>query len=118
MTNKAVQGQAVYAHYIAVFDQHQTLLGDALKLPTPARMELQLIGNKVGYQLFMPQDVVIPISDARIVGVSFFDKDKQFLCGFSIPGDPRLRQKNQEFIVRSRYIILGPKKSVGAKEKK
>lgn len=107
------KGQPVEVHYIGVFDQHQKPIGNALKLPTSAKLELQIVGDKVGFQLFMPpemQEVEIVLSRPEIVGIALYDAQKRFLSSFSIPGDPTQRKEGDIFTLRSRYIILGPTK--------
>jgi hypothetical protein len=104
--DKTIQGKPVEAHYLGVFDEHQVLLGDALKLTPPARIDLQIVGNQRGFQLTMPREIVIPISDPHMIGVAFFDVNKEFLCAFSFAGNPEGRTGHEEYTIRSRYIIM------------
>jgi hypothetical protein len=109
---ETIKGTPVEVHYLAVFDHKQTIIGDALKLNPPAVIEMQLVDGKVGFQLKMPtpEGVGIVLSRPEIIGIALLNKDKQFLTGFSIPGNPELRQENEVYVVKSRYIILAPKR--------
>jgi hypothetical protein len=104
-----IHGKPIHAHYLAVFDSTQTLIGDAIQLVPPARIEMQMVGEQTGFQLWMPAPMTLVLSNPAIIGIAFLNKQRQFLVGFAIPGNPALRRENEEFVIRSRYIILAPK---------
>lgn len=106
----SIAGKPVEAHYLAMFDEHQEFLGDALVLDPPAFIVMQIVGDKVGFQLKLAQDIVIPLSRPDIVGFAFFDSQKRFLVAFSIAGNPEGRKENEEYIICSRYIVMAPRK--------
>jgi hypothetical protein len=105
-----VTGKPVKAHYLAVFNQHQQFIGSALKINPPATIMLQYVGDRMGFQLRMAREISIVLSKPEIVGVALLDKDKKFLVALSIPGRPEERKQNEEFVLRSRYVIMAPKK--------
>jgi hypothetical protein len=109
-----LHGKQVKVRYIAVFNEKQEIIGDALELNPPAIIEMQIVGERVGFQLWMPTEdgVGIHISNPHIVGIALLDSRKQFLAGLSIPGNPELREENELFVLKSRYIILEPKKEI------
>lgn len=111
MGQQTIQGKQISAHYLAVHNEKQEIIGEALRLDPPAIIEMQIVGDKVGFQLWMPTEdgVGIHISNPHIVGVALLDSRKQFLVALSIPGNPATRTENELFVLRSRYIILGPK---------
>lgn len=108
MGQQTIHGAPVFAHYLAVFDQHENFVNDvALKLDPPARIELQIVGARQrGFQLFMPREITIPISDPNMVGVAFFNEQQEFLVAFSFAGNPEGRTQDEEYTIRSRYIIM------------
>ena len=108
---QTISGRPVEVHYIACFNEDQQIIGDALQLMPPARIEVQMVGNKFGFQLWMPtpEGIGIHVSDPHIVGIGLFDVNMKFLTGLSIPGHPAMRKKDELFILRSRYIVLAPK---------
>jgi hypothetical protein len=107
---QTIKGKPVEAHYIAIFNDKQEFMGDALRLPVPARIEMQIVGDKMGFQLHMAQEVVIPLSRPDIVGVAFLNEQGEFLVGMSIQGNPEGRTENDEYVVRSRYMVMAPRK--------
>jgi hypothetical protein len=107
---QTIKGEPVEAHYLAVFNQHQEFMGDALLLDPPARIEMQIVGENMGFQLHMPREVSIPISRPDIVGFAFLSEHGEFLVAFSIAGNPEGRTENQEYVIRSRYMIMAPRK--------
>lgn len=108
--SKTIHGAPVFAHYLGVFNAKQEIIGDALKLLPPARIELQIVGNQRGFQLHMPYEVVIPLSRPDIVGFSFFNHERKFLVAFSIAGNPEGRNGTESYVINSRYIIMAVKK--------
>lgn len=104
--SQTISGVPVYAHYLAVFNEKQELLGEALKLDPPARIELQIVGHQRGFQLFMPREVIVPLTDPHMMGVAFFNVEKKFLCAFSFAGNPEGRTGTEAYTIRSRYIIM------------
>ena len=110
MTQPSIAGKPVEAHYLAVFNGQQELLGDALHLDPPALIMMQAVGEKLGFQLKLARDIVIPLNRPDIVGFSFFDVRKQFLVAFSIAGNPEMRKENEEYVITSRYIVMAPRK--------
>lgn len=107
------RGKPVEVHYVGVFNHKQELIGDAIRLYPPAIITVQYVEEKMGFQLHMPKErpeLSIVLSRPEIVGVALINKDKQFLAGLSIPGRPEDRKEDDVFVLRSRYIIMAPKK--------
>jgi hypothetical protein len=107
---ETIKGRTVEGHYLAVFNAQQQLLGDALRLIPPARIDLQLVGDKMGFQLHMPREIIIPLNRPDIVGFGFLDDQGEFLVGFSIAGNPEGRTGTEEYVIKSRYIIMAPRR--------
>lgn len=109
MSQDTIYGAPIEAHYLACFNEKSEIIGDALKLEPPAKIAMQIVGDKLGFQLAM-REVVIPLSRPDIVGFSFFDENREFLVAFSIAGNPEGRRKNEEYVIGSRYIIMASTK--------
>lgn len=113
--SSTVQGKRVFAHYITVFNARQEIIGDGLRLNTPIAIDTQIVGDRVGVQIWIPMVegingmIGIHISNPQIIGIGLMDQNKKLLVGLSIPGHPELRQQDELFVLRSRYIILSPK---------
>lgn len=105
----AIKGRAVLVHYAAVFNAQQEIIGDAIRIDPPARIDMQLVDDKVGFQLVMAQPIDIVLSRPEIVGVALLNEDRKFLTGLAISGDPQRREAGEVFTLKSRYIILAPK---------
>lgn len=113
MTVKStIKGKPVPAHFLAVFNKDQQYIGDMLPLDPPALVELQIVGEQMGFQLTLAEPVTLILSSPEIVGVAFLDSRKNFLVGFSIKGDPEKRVENEPYVITSRYIIMAPRKEV------
>jgi hypothetical protein len=108
---KSVKGNRVYAYFLAVFDEKQKIIGDALKLTPPIAIDMQKVGERLSMQIWVPQEdgIGIHISNPHIVGVALLDQRKHFLAGLPIKGDPAMREADSLFILYSRYIIMQPK---------
>lgn len=108
-----ISGTPVEVHYVAVFNAKQKIIGTALRIDPPATVTLQMVGERMGVQFTLPpgrDGIEIVLSRPEIVGIALLDAQKRFLHSFSIPGDPTQRKEGEVFTLRSRYLILAPKK--------
>lgn len=106
------KGRKMEVHFIAVFNAEQQIIGDALYLTPPGSVSVQMVGDKMGFQFFMPKEIPeisIVLSRPEIVGIALMSKQKKFLVALSIPGRPEDRHAGDVFVLRSRYIIMAPR---------